>query len=325
MTRGRLPVALLAIALVSIAVVSSGAVNLPGGVPRDCAFADSAVRVGVVIDFGVLVDEQHAPASVGSSCTAVDDGANGFQILDASHHTYTVNGSGLLCAIDGFPNTGECGTRTATGYRYWAYFHGSSGGWTYSGQGPGDFQAHASEVEGWRFVEGKGNPTDPAPRGPHDPAQVCPPVPTTKPPVVTNPLPSIPGNATTTPASVPRPGGNASTPPSAASPGGATTTVAAGEPAAGIDPETGSPGSVPDGDATAPEGEDDDRSVGSTAPDSGDGTDPGTERGDVALASTPSSSSGSGVPVAAILVVVLIAGFGGAAALRFRADSEHAS
>jgi len=322
----------LAVVLGVFGVTSvAGVVAVDGRTPADCASADAAIRVGVVVDFGVLVNEQGAPSSVAARCATVNDGTNGFQILDATQHSYTVNGSGLLCSIDGFPSGGECGQRTETGYRYWAYFHGSNAGWIYAGQGPGGFRVHSPELEGWHFVNGKGNKTDPQPAGPSDPAQVCPtptttsPKPTTAPPVPTTAGPSQPGGPSVTTAPIGNAGnaGNAGpgNGPTTSSPSGAPgdpTTSVATDGAAPPDPSGTAP--LADGvggplgtgvDAT---GNDDADTAGSRA--SGDGAV------DVAFGATSSRDTPSGAPIGVVAIGLLIASLAAGAVWRFRSSAE---
>ncbi len=71
--------------------------------------------------------------------------------------------SGLLCGIDGAPASG-CGERTADGYRYWAYFSGTSGSWVYGSGNPFIRRLADGDIEGWRFVDGTGTGQDPPPR-----------------------------------------------------------------------------------------------------------------------------------------------------------------
>jgi hypothetical protein len=81
--------------------------------------------------------------------------------------------SGLLCAIDDQPTHG-CGTLGSHGYAYWSYWDGSASRWTYGSGDPSTTTVSSGTTVGWRWQpEGAGNPTDPAPRGPSDPADVC--------------------------------------------------------------------------------------------------------------------------------------------------------
>jgi hypothetical protein len=320
--------------------------TLPSGAaPSDCAAADTGVRVKLVIDYGILAAEQQAPATVSTTCVTTAGGASGLQALEAGGHTYRLNnGTGLLCAIDGFPSGSECGDRNAEGYRYWAYFSGGST-WTYSGIGPAGRRVNEGSVEGWHFVSGKGNPTDPPPAASPQP---CAPTPTTPPPTAapptsaprgpaptsspppTNgntggagngagrqPVPTLPGaGPTTVPADR---GSSATTVPGATTPGasgaadpsvpgtapdGGTSPADATEPAAGAPGTTASPTGASDG----------------TGPDSGSGLGAGTV--DVAATPTAARAAGPGAPVTAILGVIAVLALGGFAVFRMRARPE---
>ena len=64
------------------------------------------------------------------------------------------------------------GPAEAAAYRYWSYWHGEDGRWTYATTGPGGHRPTDGAVEGWRFAvstEGGGV----GPRQPADFAAVC--------------------------------------------------------------------------------------------------------------------------------------------------------
>ena len=64
------------------------------------------------------------------------------------------------------------GPAEAAAYRYWSYWHGEDGRWTYATTGPGGRQPADGAVEGWRFAvspEGGGV----GPRQPADFRAVC--------------------------------------------------------------------------------------------------------------------------------------------------------
>ena len=141
----------------------------PGLVPAAAApvdgcaapMAETDVRVVVVVDPG-----DGGPTS--SACLVVPRGTTGSQVLarraamlGTAVPRYA--SSGLLCAIDGYPSSG-CGERGGTGFRYWAYFSGTSGDWRYGNFNPFTRRVVDGDIEGWRFVEGAGNGTDPPPR-----------------------------------------------------------------------------------------------------------------------------------------------------------------
>ena len=271
--------------------------------------AQSTINIGMVVDFGIL-----RGGDVQTTCVGVAPGTNGFKMLQAAGHTVTVDSSGLLCSIDGVPETG-CGERTASGYRYWAYFHGSGSSWSYSSIGPQGYRAAEGTVEGWHFVEGAGLPSDPPPN--RAPTNICPtaPPPTVAPTTAPPPLPP----PTTTPGPTPTaPGGGPAPTPGAGGPGGASPTTTPTTVASGTPDSTDSTAAGAEGPAVSPTG---------TAAD-GSSTTPGTlEIGPdgvasdvtvLASAQNPASGSDRGAPVATILAIVAVAGLGGAAAWRFR-------
>jgi hypothetical protein len=121
-----------------------------------------SVRVVVVVDAG----ETSAGAS--SVCLVVPSGTPGLQLLArrAAELGMVSPGyadSGLLCAIDDFPDRG-CGDRTSSGFAYWAYFSGTSGAWIYGSYNPFIRRMADGDIEGWRYVSGTGGAQDPPPR-----------------------------------------------------------------------------------------------------------------------------------------------------------------
>ena len=72
-------VALVIVAAVAVVPVSVHATGDGLALGRDCAqAAPGSLRVGVVVDFGILASEQGAPSRVAATCASVDAGANGF-------------------------------------------------------------------------------------------------------------------------------------------------------------------------------------------------------------------------------------------------------
>jgi hypothetical protein len=287
--------------------------------------AQATVNIGTVVDFGDLKDAGD-PSRIRVTCVGVATGINGVAMLQAAGHAVGMDSSGLLCSIDGFPTDWQpgtrCGDRTASGYRYWAYFHGTGSSWSYSSIGPAGYRAAAGTVEGWHFVEGAGNPSDPPPG--RLPTNICPAAPpptvapTTAPPPLPTPAPTAP--ATTAPTS-PTAGANPSSGPGGATPGASTTSTSA-PPGARGDAEGDPPADAADetGDESPP------------GTDAGTGSAPGSTTigadgvaSDVtvlASAQAPPSGPGGGAPVATLLAVVAVAALGGAAAWRFRRRSD---
>ncbi|MFM8862274.1 MAG: hypothetical protein ACKOIA_07480 [Acidimicrobiia bacterium] len=159
----------LGVALGLALVLALGVALGPGLAPAAAAPADACaapmaetdVRVVVVVDPG-----DGGPMS--TTCLVVPRGTTGMQVLARRAAMLGVAvpryaSSGLLCAIDGYPSSG-CGERGGAGFRYWAYFSGTSGDWSYGKGNPFTRRVVDGDIEGWRFVEGAGNGTDPPPR-----------------------------------------------------------------------------------------------------------------------------------------------------------------
>jgi hypothetical protein len=214
--------------LVALAIVLSGAIagsaGAFGGTRRACAA--SGAHVPIVIDFGTVTSPP-GPDRVQWLCVAVGPGATGSDVLAAASAQLhwpapRYNSIGLLCAIGGYPSAPACADRSGSHFLYWSYWRGTASGWTYQSAGPATLRPSSCEsksgcaVEGWRFVDGADASATglPKPRGPSNPAAICPPVATTTP--ATSPAP--PGTGTThTPTAPAIPGG-------ASTPGGPTTT-----------------------------------------------------------------------------------------------------
>jgi hypothetical protein len=133
-------------------------------VPR--RLARGQIVVAVVADFG----GDHGRVIV--SCVLARPGESGAEVLASQaallgdpEPRYAQSGSGLLCAIDGYP-AGGCGIQSGTHYAYWAYWHGGKR-WQYASDGPSEWTVVKGDVEGWRFEpDGSATPSDPPPRAP---------------------------------------------------------------------------------------------------------------------------------------------------------------
>ena len=93
------------------------------------------MHAGLVVDFGDVDTGSARPADT-ADCVA-DPGANGVTLLAKrfGKERIRINGTGLICAIDGYPADG-CGDHLPNGkYRYWSYWKGGSS-WEYSSVGP---------------------------------------------------------------------------------------------------------------------------------------------------------------------------------------------
>lgn len=229
--------------LIALAVLVGASVAAPS--PADAAERCAAtapagsVRVVVVIDYGV---EDGAPSPASVECLTVAAGTSGGELLAARSALLGAAklrfaGSGLLCAIDGYPAAPECGQASGDEYRYWSYWSGTGGAWVYGAGNPFVRRVQDGDIEGWRFSSAAESEA-PAPRPAPDPAELFPAAPPDHPPA--GPDEAV---APQTPASDgERPASDAGAPPPTTSdPGVADTTpadparvVAAGPAAAGV-------------------------------------------------------------------------------------------
>lgn len=127
----------LAGALVALATVVGGA----------SAHAGNTICVALVVDFGDL------GGGVQTSCATVQQGATGYDVLEAGGHTFTICSNGVLGSIDGKPSDG-CQEKNDS-VHYWSYWHRAPGRttWTYSNEGAGTYQPQNSSTEGWRWMK----------------------------------------------------------------------------------------------------------------------------------------------------------------------------
>jgi hypothetical protein len=295
MTRGWRALALM--------VFVAGLLATPlGGRALDRACAATAVHVAVVVDAG-------SAGGARAVCVPAGTRDNGATVLAARASMLGLpqpryNASGLLCAIDGIPQTG-CGTAHDGHYAYWAYFHGTNGNWTYNNFGPASWRVATGVVEGWRWQpDGSGLPTDPSPRGSANAAVTCVPAPPTtvaRTTVPTSPRSTVATGSTSTLGVLQIPGprtttGAASVPPTSPTTAGSgsATTVASGSPVK-------SGGASPTTRAT---GESSSSSV------------PSPVRGVAAAGPAPSPSGG--VPIGLVAGVLLVVGLGAGGAIAAR-------
>ncbi|MEZ5380819.1 MAG: hypothetical protein R2754_03370 [Microthrixaceae bacterium] len=198
----------LALALVAALVAPAWAGAPAGAAPAAPCQGSGGTRVSVVVDYGTVSGN----SSPSAACITITSTMNGAQFLAARAQALgtpppTYAPSGLLCSIDGYPS-GGCGTRTGGKYLYWSYWNGQSGRWVYSSQGPASRRMTANSVEGWRFVNGSGGPSDPAPRIAPNRTAICPapkPTPTQAPATTPRtaapaPRPAAPNQAAVAPA-----------------------------------------------------------------------------------------------------------------------------
>lgn len=159
--------------LFAAVVLTAGAVPAGLATTSGCAGAEPAGSVAVAVDFGDL-----SPAEPSLVCVPVEEGMTGADVLAARAEVLGTeppryDAAGLLCAVDGLPAQG-CGEPTGDGgYRYWAYSLGTGDTWAHADLGPAFRDAEPATVEGWRFVSGAGDTSDPPPRAPADADEVC--------------------------------------------------------------------------------------------------------------------------------------------------------
>ena len=68
-----------------------------------------------------------------------------------------------LAVVAGIPVLGAAPAE-ATTYRYWSYWHSTSGSWAFSGVGAAGWRVSDGSVEGWRFAVSVGTRSAPKPR-----------------------------------------------------------------------------------------------------------------------------------------------------------------
>jgi len=272
------------------------------------------VRVALVIDFGT---EPDAPQGIEVACVVVPTGSRGDTVLVtwAKSRQQGIRTQGLVCGIAGYPATG-CGEATESGYLYWSYWYDGPTGWTYASVGPAGHTVRDCSVEGWRFVRGAGNPSDPPPRVAMPSTDCSTPVSST-----------TTSSTTTTPAAV-LPPAQGTPPPAGAAPfvpssslGGTETVVPPPTPG---EADASATSSAEDATTDVPIDEVADPETGDTVAIDDDQTATAERAGgpdaEVALTqaslSTDSSSGSSAVPT--LVGVGLIAGLAGVALVRFR-------
>ncbi len=152
-------------ALVVVAILVVGTTTADPAAAMTCPSAGPGqIRVGVVVDQGA--------GAVGVTCVVLPEGSDGLDALHARAEALgrprpRLDGSGLLCAIDGTPAEPACGSPSGGGFAYWSYWVGTDSGWTYSNRGPAFRTLRDGAVEGWRYLDtGEGAGSERAPRVP---------------------------------------------------------------------------------------------------------------------------------------------------------------
>jgi len=224
--------------LLALVVVSSAGIEAsdPAGAAQ-CA-SPTSDHVAVVVDYGSAL----TTSGLSRFCATVAPRASGLEALRAAVGSIGTDASGKVCQIGPVPadfDRSNCSEPRNGMLSYWAYFHGRSNGWTYSGVGAAGSRAQPDVVEGWHYVTMPvaQQTSAPPPRNFPDGASyvwqsTCPaaaPAPTT---------PSRPGGAAARPAPtspaapdtgrVEGPGSAASTPSGSTSPGSTSPSTTAG-------------------------------------------------------------------------------------------------
>jgi hypothetical protein len=302
--------------VLAVVVVAAGLVGAVGGA-EPAAAADSCsspvgpgqIRVVVVVDPG-----DGGPSGPISTCLVVTaDGRDNMgsnvlaqraQLLGRASPRYA--GSGLLCAIDGYPSQG-CPTNSGGTYDYWAYFNGTGGSWSYGNDNPFARRLADGEIMGWRYNKGAPDGQAPAPRiapssGLFPPVVTPPPAP----PATSAPSAGAPGSA----------------------PGGSVAPDGSAAPSTGADGSTSEVDGAEQGtaDPSIADGAEDDAGSGEASngeadgvPEGGDATD---ADGTVELAADPASADGSGSDagrwLGVAIVLAAIGALGAGAVVRSR-------
>ncbi|MFJ6935828.1 SCO2322 family protein [Streptomyces sp. NPDC101132] len=79
----------------------------------------------------------------------------------------------LLLALGGVFTLLGAGPAVAAGYRYWSFWEGTDGSWTYASQGPSTARPGDGSVQGFRFAVSKDAPDAARPRATADFQAVC--------------------------------------------------------------------------------------------------------------------------------------------------------
>ena len=250
-------------------------------VPTGSAVAHGAddICVGLVVDFGAL------GGGPDTDCVTVARGSTGADVLQHGGHQLTVCRDGIIGEIDGRPENG-CATKDST--HYWSYWHRTPGSdrWTYSTEGPATYEPANTSTEGWAWQNGSDDNVPPPDIAYDD---ICKPTP--------SPSPTASSKSANTPAERTRERR------SAASSRAATATSPT--PSATETPATATATRAP-------------KRPGSPFPSATPTADTAVARHAAVDVASDETSDGDGPPVSLLVVVVLAAVLGGAAAWRWR-------
>ncbi|MCB1256099.1 MAG: hypothetical protein KDB26_03290 [Microthrixaceae bacterium] len=314
--------------LISGVLVPSGAAGAMASAVH-CTAPQGRLAVAVVVTFA----DGTSPTV---RCTNIRSGGSGFDALRSAGFSLRIE-SGFLCAIDGMPATG-CANGSGFDGTYWRYFRAQPGGtWQYANTG-GGYAIQTSSgcaVEGWTW---SGASTITAPT--YSPGSItCSHTTTTTSPPPTTSSPTAP-STTRAPVRPPSTGGSGSGATSPGSGTGSSGTIGSGS---GVPGSGGSGIGVPGADAGPATGSSDSTTAGrdgpagaadeesGTGPDasevtsdggvgsnvdkgSADGSRDGSDQDEAALSrggrassGAPGSGSPTGLIVAGVLILAMMA------------------
>jgi hypothetical protein len=115
--------------------------------------AASGGRAPETICVGLVIDAHALDAGVSATCVNVKDGTTGTGVLEAAGHKLTFRGDGLLCTIDGMPETG---CNRVDNLHFWTYYHRApdAANWTYATDNMSTYEPDNRETEGWAYSDG---------------------------------------------------------------------------------------------------------------------------------------------------------------------------
>ena len=302
--------ALGATAGAALAVMASGGSVGASGLAHLTAATASDLYVAVVVDFG---GANGAPGDI-ATCVKVPPGSTDADALTAAVGSGNLGyaPSGLLCVIDGVPQSGiaDCNATSGGEYYFWSYWNGTAGSWSYASRGPAATLVTPGDVEGWRYQNpGPANASAPSPATAADFSRICP-----------AEYVSSPGATTTT--SLPASGGHTPAPAAAGGPAAAPTTTTSATASGPTKPATsrGTPTTTSPRSAPALAGHPTTTTpsrVRDRAPPAGSNAADGSHAAH-ALGPTAHPSSPGSNWLVPLLVGLLVVGLGVAAAIRWR-------
>ena len=186
----------LRVSLVAVALALG--VTAPVVATPERACAASETRAVLVVDTGSAVHRYCVEIGTGSV-----SGLDVIKLAGKQHGLdYSLGfGGQAVCRLAGVgPSGNDC---FADYPEFWGYWHGGSGGWSWSNGGPGDSRVTGGSVEGWSWGSGDDGSSHPKPPVTKF-ASACPPKPRAR--------PSPEASPSAAPRSSPSPGGKVSAP-----------------------------------------------------------------------------------------------------------------